>query len=125
MFPKNRGKTPKMDGENNGKPNPYFLMDDLGVFPYFWKHPHIHPTSMESTETPETQDGSTWSQADTTGVDGFGPQGLHGIIIKRYQEYFMTFDFRVYCSTTSLNKKSCFVSCLLEIVGLKARYTGR
>ena len=25
---KNRGKTPKMDGENNGKP--YFLMDDLG-----------------------------------------------------------------------------------------------
>ena len=30
--------TPKMDGENNGKP--YFLMDDLGVFPYFWKHPY-------------------------------------------------------------------------------------
>ena len=28
---KNRGKTPKMDGENNGKP--YFLMDDLGVKP--------------------------------------------------------------------------------------------
>ena len=28
---KNRGKTPKMDGENNGKP--YFLMDDLG-YPY-------------------------------------------------------------------------------------------
>ena len=25
-----------MDGENNGKP--YFQMDDLGVFPYFWKH---------------------------------------------------------------------------------------
>ena len=19
----------------------YFLMDDLGVFPYFWKHPHL------------------------------------------------------------------------------------
>ena len=28
-FSKNSGKTPKMDGENNGKP--YFLMDDLGV----------------------------------------------------------------------------------------------
>ena len=26
-----------MDGENNGKP--YFLMDDLGGKPYFWKHP--------------------------------------------------------------------------------------
>ena len=29
---KNRGKTPKMDGENNGQP--YFLMDDLGVPPF-------------------------------------------------------------------------------------------
>ncbi len=28
---KNRGKTPKMDGENNGKP--YEQMDDLGGFP--------------------------------------------------------------------------------------------
>ena len=27
----NNGKTPKMDGENNGKP--YFLMDDLGGKP--------------------------------------------------------------------------------------------
>ena len=26
-----------MDGENNGKP--YEQMDDLGVFPLFWKHP--------------------------------------------------------------------------------------
>ena len=26
-----------MDDENNGKP--YEQMDDLGVFPYFWKHP--------------------------------------------------------------------------------------
>ncbi len=36
---KNRGSfTPKMDGENNGKP--YEQMDDLGGFhPYFWKHP--------------------------------------------------------------------------------------
>ncbi len=24
-----------MDGENNGS-KPYFLMDDLGVSPYFW-----------------------------------------------------------------------------------------
>ena len=35
---KNRGKTPKMDGENNGKP--YEQMDDLGVFPIFLvQHP--------------------------------------------------------------------------------------
>ena len=27
-----------MDGEHNGS-KAYFLMDDLGVFPYFWKHP--------------------------------------------------------------------------------------
>ena len=27
-----------MDGENKGKP--YEQMDDLGVFPYFWKHPY-------------------------------------------------------------------------------------
>ena len=31
VFPKNRGKTTKMDGDNNGKP--YFLMDDLGGKP--------------------------------------------------------------------------------------------
>ena len=39
-FSKNRGETPKMDGENNGKP--YEQMDDLGVpwgYHYFWKHP--------------------------------------------------------------------------------------
>jgi len=29
----NRGKTPKMDGENHGKP--YFLMDELGGNPLF------------------------------------------------------------------------------------------
>ena len=33
---KNRGKTPKMDGENNRNP---IKIDDLGVFPYFWKPP--------------------------------------------------------------------------------------
>ena len=37
---KNRGKTPKMDGENNGKS--YVQMDDLGVFPLFLETP-IHP----------------------------------------------------------------------------------
>ncbi len=41
LFPTNRGKNPKMDGENNGS-KPYFLMDDLGV-PLFletptWQH---------------------------------------------------------------------------------------
>ena len=38
VFPKNRGKNPKMDGENNGKPD--FSMDDLGGKPhYFRKYP--------------------------------------------------------------------------------------
>ena len=37
---KNMGKTPKMDGENNGKP--YEQMDDLGVFPLFLEcHPYL------------------------------------------------------------------------------------
>ena len=36
---KNRGKHPKMDGENKG--TPYFLVDDFGgKNPYFWKHPY-------------------------------------------------------------------------------------
>ena len=34
---KNRGKTTKMDGENNGKP--YEQMDDLGGFPIFSETP--------------------------------------------------------------------------------------
>ena len=34
---KNRGKTPKMDGENHGKP--YEQMDDLGGPPLFWETP--------------------------------------------------------------------------------------
>ena len=33
----NRGKNPKMDGENHGKP--YEQMGDLGKPHYFWKHP--------------------------------------------------------------------------------------
>ena len=36
---KTRGKTPKMDGENNGKP--YFLMDDLGGKPPIFGNTHI------------------------------------------------------------------------------------
>ena len=30
--------SPKMDGENSGS-KPELKMDDLGGFPYFWKHP--------------------------------------------------------------------------------------
>ena len=37
--PKIGGGSPKMDGENNGKP--YFPMDDLG-----WKHPLFLETSI-------------------------------------------------------------------------------
>ena len=36
---KNRGKTPKMDGENNGKP--YEQIDDLGV-PLFFGNTHLY-----------------------------------------------------------------------------------
>ena len=36
---KNRGKTPKMDGENNGKP--YEQMDDLGGKPTIFGNPHL------------------------------------------------------------------------------------
>ena len=35
---KNRGFSPKMDGLFHGKP--YEQMDDLRVFPDFWKHPY-------------------------------------------------------------------------------------
>ena len=37
---KNRGKTPKMDGENNGKP--YEQMDDLWV-PLFFANTNLPP----------------------------------------------------------------------------------
>ena len=44
----NRGKTPKMDGENNGKP--YVLMDDLGgKTHYFRKHPYKHSNIFFTT----------------------------------------------------------------------------
>ncbi len=43
---KNRGKTSKMDGWNNGKP--YVLVDDLGgKKPYFWFNTHIDVTHFE------------------------------------------------------------------------------
>ena len=36
---KNRGKTTKMDVENNGS-KPYEQMDDWGFSHHFWKHPY-------------------------------------------------------------------------------------
>ena len=39
----NRGKTPQMDGENNGKP--YEQMDDLGGFPLIFGNTHIPPAT--------------------------------------------------------------------------------
>jgi len=39
VFPKNRGKHPKIDGEYNGKP--YLLMDDLGGKPTIFGNIHI------------------------------------------------------------------------------------
>ena len=45
VFPKNRGKPPKMDGENKGKL--YFLMDDLGGknHPLFLVQ-HLYPSTL-------------------------------------------------------------------------------
>ena len=37
---KNRGKNPKMDGENNGS-KPYEQMDDLGGFPIIFGNTQI------------------------------------------------------------------------------------
>ena len=42
-FRKNRGKTPKMDGENHG--NLYFLMDDLGGKPTIFGNTHLQSMS--------------------------------------------------------------------------------
>ena len=39
VFPTNRGKTTKMDGENDGKPN--FLKDDLGGKPIIFGNTRI------------------------------------------------------------------------------------
>ena len=48
LFPlsKNRGNTPKVDGENNGKP--YFLMDDLGGKPTIFGNTHVSYGWVES-----------------------------------------------------------------------------
>ena len=50
--PKNNG-TPKMDGENNGKP--YEQMDDLWAHPYFRKHPHLHSWWILAASSPHHQ----------------------------------------------------------------------
>ena len=62
VFPKIRGKPPKLDGENNGKP--YFLMDLGGKPHYFWKHPYIGKWWFQVTyldgpmeKTPDRSDG--------------------------------------------------------------------
>ena len=60
VFPKIGIYTPKMDGENNGKP--YVLMEDLGVYtPYFLKDPS---TSMSGyvflKPDPESSNPEIW-----------------------------------------------------------------
>ncbi len=116
----NRGTTPRMDGENHGKPNPYFLMDYLGVFPYFWKHPiyiQLPWNLRKRRKLRMVRLGLKLIRRVWMDLDHKDSMEYH------CQEYFMPFDFRVYCSY--FIEKSCFVSCLLEIVGWKARYTGR
>ena len=61
-------ETPKMDGENNGKP--YFLMDDLGgPIPFFWKHPYKfhHPWNFRGPISPFFLGGFSvvWSRPRT------------------------------------------------------------
>ena len=41
--------TPKMDGENNGKP--YYLMDDLGSFPIFLETPICIPWKSKTKKS--------------------------------------------------------------------------
>ena len=56
---KNRGKPPKMDGENNGKTLLKFMI--WGAHPFFWKHPYgkfaplffVHPL-QDGAADPET-----------------------------------------------------------------------
>ena len=63
MFPKIRGKPPKLDGENNGKP--YFLMDDLGGKPTIFGNIHISENDgpfeisgwSHGKKTPDRSDG--------------------------------------------------------------------
>ena len=59
--------TPKMDGENNGKP--YFLMDDFGGTPIFWKHPYVFICFQENKVNryfplPETNSSSHQKEDD-------------------------------------------------------------
>ena len=58
VFPKNCGFSPKMDGLFHGS-KPYFLMDDLGVFPYFWKHPY-NPPELSHIPVPSRHVGLSW-----------------------------------------------------------------
>ena len=58
VFPKNRGNTPKMDGENHGKP--YEQMDDLGGKPhYFRKHPCGESLSFDNKPLDQDMGGSS------------------------------------------------------------------
>ena len=47
---KNRGKTPKMDGEKNGKMENPISKWMIWIFsPYFWKHPYAHGCILKGT----------------------------------------------------------------------------
>ena len=50
---KNRGNTPKMDGENNGKP--WLKWDDLGGKPTIFGYIHFEPGSLEGHQQPSQQ----------------------------------------------------------------------
>ena len=52
--PKNRGKNPKMDGENNGKPCFSWM---IWGYPYFRKHPY---TSSDSTSVSKNRIKESW-----------------------------------------------------------------
>ena len=58
---KNRGKNPKMDGENNGKP--YEQMDDLGGFPIIFGNTHITPKNKPSQKETQTSSSHHFSGA--------------------------------------------------------------
>ena len=57
--PKIGGKIPKMDGENNGKPENPMNKWMIWGYHYFWKHPYIPSTQLTTSIFEGTQPSKT------------------------------------------------------------------
>ena len=76
--PKIRGKTPKMDGENNGKP--YEQMDDLEGFshPYFWVDTQVLYLQQPQRRSCQADYSKEEWMQDTTGLfEGAGRETIN------------------------------------------------